>query len=257
VTPLRLLLPGTAVVGDLTLDRPGAVQALADLYAYPTPVPAVGWVRACMVSSVDGSASGPDGRSASISSNADQTVFGVLRNLADVVLVGAGTVRAEGYGPPDVRDSFQERRLAAGQSPAPVLAIVSRTGELGPRQDLLIADPRTLIVTTAAADLGALRGRYGPARVIVAGAGQLDPELVTDQLAARGLRRVLVEGGPALLGSMIAAGRLDELCLTMSPLAIAGGGPRIAHGPDGKQRMRLAHLVESGDSLFARWLVQR
>lgn len=257
MTPLRLLLPGTAVVGDLTDDRPGAVQALADLYAYPTPMPLAGWVRACMVSSVDGSAAGPDGRSGSISSDADRTVFAVLRNLADVVLVGAGTVRAEGYGPPDARDDFQERRLAAGQSPAPVLAVVSRGGHLGPRQELLAADPGTLLVTTAGADLGTLRGRYGRSRVIVAGAEELDPELVTDQLAARGLRRVLVEGGPALLGRMIAAGRLDELCLTLSPLALAGPGPRIAHGPGGRQRMRLAHLVESGDALFGRWLVQR
>jgi 5-amino-6-(5-phosphoribosylamino)uracil reductase len=254
---LRLVLPGTAVVGDLTLDRPGAVQALADLYAYPTPVPPAGWVRACMVSSVDGSAAGPDGRSRSISSTADQTVFGVLRNRADVVLVGAGTVRAEGYGPPDVRDDFAERRLVAGQSPAPVLAVVTRTGELGPRQDDLVAGPGTLIVTTAAADLGALRGRFGPSRVLVAGAEELDPELVTDQLAARGLRRVEVEGGPALLARFIAAGRLDELCLTVSPLAVAGGGPRIAHGPGGNQRMRLAHLIECESSLFGRWLVQR
>jgi riboflavin biosynthesis pyrimidine reductase len=257
VTPLRLLLPGTAVVGDLTLDRPGAVQALADLYAYPTPMPAVGWVRACMVSSVDGSATGPDGRSGTLGSPADRTVFGVLRNLADVVLVGAGTVRAEGYGPPDARDDFAERRLGAGQSPAPVLAVVTRNGELGPRQDDLVAAASTLVVTTAAADLAALRGRFGPARVIVAGAEQLDPELVTDQLAARGLRRVLVEGGPGLLGRMIAAGRLDELCLTVSPLAIAGDGPRIASGDPGRQRMRLAHLVECEDSLFGRWLVQR
>jgi 5-amino-6-(5-phosphoribosylamino)uracil reductase len=257
VTPLRLLLPGTAVVGDLTLDRPGAVQALADLYAYPTPVPPVGWVRACMVSSVDGSASGPDGRSGSISSTADQTVFGVLRNLADVVLVGAGTVRAEGYGPPDVREDFQERRLGAGQSPAPVLAVVTRNGELGERQADLVADAATLVVTTADADLGTLRGRFGPHRVLVAGAEELHPELVTDQLAARGLRRVLVEGGPGLLGRMIAAGRLDELCLTTSPLAVAGGGPRIAQGPGGKQRLRLAHLVECESSLFGRWLVQR
>jgi 5-amino-6-(5-phosphoribosylamino)uracil reductase len=210
-----------------------------------------------MVSSVDGSASGPDGRSGSISSSTDQTVFGVLRNLADVVLVGAGTVRAEGYGPPEVRDDFQERRLAAGQSPAPVLAIVTRSGDLGPRQDRLVADPATLVVTTADADLGALRGRFGPARVIVAGADELDPEVLTDQLAARGLRRVEVEGGPALLGRFIATGRLDELCLTLSPLALAGGGPRIASGGEGRQRMRLAHLIESGDSLFGRWLVQR
>jgi riboflavin biosynthesis pyrimidine reductase len=105
-----MLLPGSAVVGDLDTNRADVVQALGDLYAYPTPVPASGWVRANMVSTLDGSANGPDGGSGALGGSADRAVFGVLRGLADVILVGAGTARVEGYRRPAASPDFAERR---------------------------------------------------------------------------------------------------------------------------------------------------
>jgi riboflavin biosynthesis pyrimidine reductase len=259
---LQLLLPGRAEVGDLHGDRDGAVQALADLYAYPDPMPARGWVRANMVSSLDGSATGGDGRSGSIGSAADKVVFSVLRGLADVILVGAGTVRAEGYRVPAPNPDFAERRAAAGQAPAPVLAVVTRSGDLSAVRALFAgADPAppnpALVVTTVTADLAALRRLAGADRVLVAGEESVEPVDAVAALVARGLGRVLLEGGPDLLGRTQAAGRLDELCLTLSPTLVTGPGPRIAFGPPTSWPVRAAHLINADDVLLGRWVVQR
>ena len=251
MSQLRMLLPGPAVVGDLDDDRPDASQALADLYAYPDPVPAHGWVRANMISTLDGSATAGDGLSGTIGGAADRMAFQVLRGLADVVLVGAGTARAEGYHLPAAQPEFAERRHAAGQHPAPALAVVTRTGALPPT----VAAP-VLVVTCANADVDTLRRRFGPDRVVVAGEDDVDPVLAAAQLAARGLPRVLLEGGPMLLGRFVGSGRLDELCLTLSPLLVGGEGPRITRGESGDLRLRLAHLVECDGLLLGRWLVQ-
>jgi riboflavin-specific deaminase-like protein len=256
VTVLQLLLPGRAEVGNLTTDRDSTLQALADLYAYPDPMPARGWVRANMVSTLDGSASGADGTSSSVSSPVDKATFGVLRGLADVVLVGAGTVRAEGYHAPAPNPAFAERRAATGQRPAPALAIVTRTGRLPSDTGLFQGTSPTFVVTTAQADLAPLRELAGPDQVIVAGDEDLDVVDALNVLAARGLRRVLLEGGPSLLGSALAAERVDEVCLTWSPILVAGPGPRIAHGPPTKLTARPAHLIAAEDVLLGRWLVQ-
>jgi 5-amino-6-(5-phosphoribosylamino)uracil reductase len=269
VTVLRLLLPGTAVVGDLSDDRNDVLGALADLYAYPMPVPVTGWVRANMVSTLDGSATGPNGLSGTISSAADKAVFGVLRGLADVVLVGAGTVRAEGYRAFAAKPAFADRRAAAGQSPVPALAVVTRSGTLDPN-DLAphhrdVPDGRgcaalsqVLVITCAAGDVAGLRSSFGSDRVLVAGEDDVDPAVAVAHLAARGLGRVLLEGGPSLLGRTIRAGRLDELCLTTSPLLVAGDGPRIAADASVSDvRLRAAHLLEAEGVLLGRWLVQR
>lgn len=268
MSQLRMLLPGVAVVGDLDDDRGDAAQALADLYAYPHPVPAHGWVRANMISTLDGSATGGDGLSGTIGGAADRMVFTVLRGLADVVLVGAGTARSEGYHVPRPNADFADRRAAAGQRPAPALALATRSGKLPPEVEAAAGDPdgtgEVLVVTCAAADVDALRRRVGPGRVVVAGEDDVDPVLAAAQLAARGLPRVLLEGGPSFLGRFVAAGRLDELCLTLSPLLVAGPGPRIAvgdalgvaPGSAAPLRVRPAHLVECDGVLLGRWLVQ-
>jgi riboflavin biosynthesis pyrimidine reductase len=251
-----MLLPGSAVVGDLDGHRGDAVQALADLYAYPTSLPKQGWVRANMVSTLDGSATGPDGLSGTIGGAADKAVFTVLRGLADVILVGAGTARSEAYRLPSPKPEFAERRLAAGQWPAPALALVTRSGRLPQQPDLFANDAHAFVITCSAADVEALRARVGPQRVIVAGEDDVDPVIAAAQLAARGLPRMLLEGGPSLLGRFESSARIDEVCLTWSPVLVAGAGPRIAHGDAAMLRLRPAHLVECDGLLLGRWLVQ-
>jgi len=260
MTQLRLLLPGTAVVGEVDEEATGeppaaedVVQALADLYAYPDPMPAGGWLRANMVASLDGAATGPDGRSGSVSSAVDRLVFGVLRGLADVILVGAGTVRIEGYRVPAARPAFAERRAAAGQAPAPALAVVTRSG----RVPVLAGAPRGYVVTCAAADPERVRAASGAREVIVAGDQDVDVGLAVARLSGLGLGRVLLEGGPGLLASAAAGGRVDELCLTLTPVMLGGAAARISHGRPAALPLRLAHLAECGGTLLGRWLVQR
>ena len=246
-----MLLPGPAVVGDLAGARGDALQALADLYAYPEPVPPTGWVRACMLATLDGSAVDEQGSSRGIGGPVDQALLGVLRGLADVVLVGAGTARTEGYHPLPARPSFADRRAASGQEPAATLAVVTRSGDL---PEALLG-PGALVVTCASAPLDRLRRLAGADSVVVAGDDDVEPGRALAALAARGLRRVQLEGGPTLLGRFAAEGCLDELCLTWSPLIVGGNGPRIAHGPLTRRRLRAAHLVEADGLLLGRWLV--
>lgn len=128
---------------------PDSLEALAEVYAYPDQVN-LGrpWLRANMVSGLDGAAR-LSGLSEGLSSQTDKRIFGVLRALSDVVLVGAETVRAEGYRPARARAEFADARRAAGQQPAPAIAVVSRSLEL----DLsapLFTEPlvRTVVIAT-------------------------------------------------------------------------------------------------------------
>jgi riboflavin biosynthesis pyrimidine reductase len=227
--------------------------ALARLYAYPR----ARWLRANMVSSADG-AGFLDGRSGGLSSAADRRLFGLLRALADVVLVGASTARTEGYGPAKRRAALAG--LRAGRTPAPPIAVVTRTLELDLTAPLFTAAPpdaRTIVITCATSPGAARAEAARVADVIVAGDLMVDLDEAMAALGGRGLGRVLCEGGPHLLGQMAAAGLLDELCLSVSPL-LAGPGPfRITAGsPFPAQPMTLAHVLEADGFLFCRYLAK-
>ncbi|MFJ3641393.1 pyrimidine reductase family protein [Streptomyces sp. NPDC090108] len=215
------------------------------------------WLRANMVSTLDGAAQ-HDGRSQPISCAADMRIFGTLRALADVVVVGAQTVRQEGYRPARARAEFAAAREAAGQAPAPAIAIVTAGLELDFSLPLFTSPlVPTVLLTGADAPAGrvAAAERAG-ARVIVAGEGTgVDPARVVDALAGLGYTRQLTEGGPRLLGQFVAAGVLDELCLTLSPMLTAGDAQRIAGGPSVAvpHRFELASLLEEDGFLFGRY----
>lgn len=247
---MRRLLPTAPDVTDLT-----TLPGLAAAYAYPDLVDrGRPWLRANMVSSLDGAAR-LDGLSDGLSSPADKRVFGVLRALADVVLVGAQTVRAEGYRPARARPEFAAERAARGQGPAAAIAVV--TGRLDLDLDApLFTEPLapTLVVTCASAPAEALRAARKVAEVVIAGDERVDPAAAVAALAERGWTRLLTEGGPRLLGQLTAAGVLDELCLTLAPLLASGDAPRIAVGPTASaERMDLVSLLEEKGFLFARY----
>ena len=260
---MRRLFPISA---DERPDDPAApgsgqwsIDALADAYAYPEPA-ASGrevWLRANMVSSLDGAAY-HEGRSHPLSSKADMRVFGVLRGLADAVVVGAQTVRQEGYGPAREREVFARRRAAAGQGPAPAIAVVSAGLDLDFSTELFTRPlVPTLLVTGAAAPQDRVEAaREAGAEVVFAGEGTaVDPARLIAALAERGLRRLLTEGGPRLLGQLVSGGVLDELCLTLAPRVTSGEAPRIVDGP-GMQvpvDFRLAGVLEEDGFLFTRY----
>lgn len=250
------------------MDREWELRELAEAYAYPDVHPSGGgagsaggagapWLRANMVSTLDGAAQ-HDGRSQGISSAADMRIFGVLRGLADVVIAGAETVRQEGYRPARARADFAALREAAGQGPAPAIAVVTASLDLDFSLPLFTSPlVPTLVLTGAAAapDRVAAAEKAG-AEVVIAGDGAgVDPLRLVRALADRGMTRLLAEGGPRLLGQMVAAGVLDELCLTLSPTLTAGEAQRIAGGPSVPvpTRFELASLLEEAGFLFARY----
>jgi riboflavin biosynthesis pyrimidine reductase len=224
---------------------------LAAAYAYP-PAP---WVRANMIASADGAAV-LDGGTRALSNPADRELIGTLRALADVVLVGAGTARAEGYGPLRPKPARREARVAAGLPPSPRLAVVSAALDLDPAAPMFTAaEVPTVVVTCESASAARLRALSEVAEVVVAGGPRVDAATAVDALCSRGLQHVLCEGGPRLLTDLAVAGRLDELCLTVAPLVVAGDAPRILAGPavPNPAPMRLAHVLEDHGYLYLRY----
>lgn len=220
-----------------------------------------GGLRVNFVCSADGAAT-EQGRSAGLQTPGDNTVFDALRDLADVVLAGAGTVRTEGYG--QVR--LPAQRLAArrrhGLAEALPTAVVSRSLDLDPRADLFTASgaARTIVLTCAAADRDARTALGRVSDVIICGEQSVDLALARARLAERGLTRILCEGGPTMFGQLGRAGVADELCLSVTPLLTGPGARRIVAGdlwPDGPRTLRLSGLLEEDGALFCRYRVDR
>lgn len=229
--------------------EPAEDVALADLYAMPA-----GMLRANMVTSLDGAAVFA-GRVAPLSNPFDHALLVWLRTLADVVLVGAGTVRAESYGPVRVRPDRQEERLAAGQSPVPPLAVVTASLDLDPAAAFFAeAVARPIVVTCEAAPEARRAALADVADVVTAGVTRVDAALAVAVLRDRGHGRILCEGGPALLAQLSAAGLVDELCLTVSP-RLAGPQPGLAATTPlaAPVDLRLHHVVEHDGFLYTRY----
>lgn len=235
-------------MGTLPEAPPHAFDPDDPLARYPWPEGR--WVRASMVSTVDGAGAGPDGTSASISTPADFALFRALRNDCDVIVVGAGTARAEGYRPP-----------ASAR-----LAVVTRSGRLDPGLPF-IADARPgalpLVLTCDAADRGSLARLDGRAEVVLCGGATVDLALALAELEARGMRRVVVEGGPSLLADLAAADLVNEYDVQVTPF-LAGGSyasgshmSRILGGsplPICPAPLMLAHALTDGQTVFLRYL---
>lgn len=215
------------------------------------------WVMANMVGGLDGSAA-VRGRVGALSGGADAELFRRMRALADIVVVGAETVRRERYGQVRLPEADRAARAAAGRPPVPRVAIVTRSLDLDPAIGLFAEqdDPaaRPLVVTTVDADPARVDRLEPLADVVVAGEHRVDIADALGRLGAHGHRVVLCEGGPTLLGEVVEADLLDELCLTLSP--VMGGDPLpISTTPPGGRlaRFRLAHAAAAGDVLFLRY----
>jgi len=216
--------------------------ALAAHYAWPE-ARAVPYVRVNFVASLDGAVS-VDGRSGGLGNAADKTVFHLLRELAEVVLVGAGTVRTEKYN--------GVQRNTRGRDTPPPVAVVTGTADLDPASRLFtdtVVPPLILTLESAPAGRRAALADAGGEVVVLP---RLTPDLLLAELGRRGLDRVLCEGGPSLLGALQAADAVDELCLTVAPLLVGGESGRIAHGPAGvpPRRMALVGALHADDALL-------
>lgn len=229
-----------------------ADEALEAYYAYPSPLERP-WVRVNFVSSLDGAGT-VDGTSRGLSSPTDRRVLGLIRDLSDVVLVGAGTAIAEGYGGIKRKPVRTDRRRRHGLSEVPPIAVVSRHCSLTPESALLTDTVVPPIVLTCA-DAPVERRRAlteAGADLVLAGEHEVDLHEVLAALEARELRRIGCEGGPTLFGDLVEHDLVDELCLTVSPLLTGGDAGRIATGEHARQprRMRLLSALHADDSLL-------
>ncbi|HLV55026.1 MAG TPA: pyrimidine reductase family protein [Actinotalea caeni] len=228
------------------------VETLIERYAVPDR--ARPHLRVSFVSSLDGAA-WLDGRSGPLNDEWDQQVFATLRRLSDAVLVGAGTVRIEGYDGLTLDEESQRWRVEHGLPPHVRLAIVSHALDLDPTAAVFTEAPvRPLVVTHATAPAARREALAQVADVLVHGERSVDLPAAVADLAARGMPQVLCEGGPTLLGALVAADAVDELDLTISPVLVSGTAARIAHGPQRLVPMRMVHALPGGPMLFLRYV---
>lgn len=212
---------------------PATPITIAEAYGMPRPAISNGgpWVELCMVSSIDGSTVF-DGESRGLSSDTDREVLLTLRRFADVIIVGAGTVRSEGYGAP--------------RKPGQRIGVVSRTGAVDAGSALFASGAGFLIVPEDAP----------PSSIesVRAGVGEIDFDAALRSLPGNPAF-VHAEGGPTLNGALAAANLIDEINLTTSPQIVGGDGTRlITTAPPMSRRFHLAHLLEDDGFLFSRYL---
>lgn len=227
-------------------DAEGA-RALAALYAAPELPPDAVHVRAMMTTTIDGAVAGADGTSGSLHDPDDSFLFSVLRALADVVLVGAATVRAEDYRSVRGRVDLLQPSLRPGGAPRPALAIWSRSGEL---PDYVDPDQPTYLLTpSAGAGEAAERSGLPAAQVLAADSA----EEAVEALAARGMRLIQAEGGPSALARLAEAELLDELCFTTAHRTVGGPSPRVLDGAAHETRWTLESLLLGEGATLSRY----
>jgi riboflavin biosynthesis pyrimidine reductase len=224
--------------GSIDLDAETASGRLEELYAPPGP----DWVRLNLIGSVNGSAAGSDGTSETLTNPTDRAILRTIRDLSDVVVIGAASVRAEGYYIPQHS----------------TLAVVTGTGDFSGhrvrsaegRAPLLVLCPASASVR-AAATLGATPHVIAE---VPDTNGRLTPGDIHQTLRAAGYRSVVCEGGPSLAAQFVDAGVLDELCLTTAPILTGAALPLFAGHPFAERALRLTQLlVDDAGFQYSRW----
>nr|WP_207384027.1 pyrimidine reductase family protein [Mycolicibacterium komanii]CRL74839.1 pyrimidine reductase [Mycolicibacterium komanii] len=257
-------MPDTAAAAQFTVLGPdgapidGADGRLAEFYAYPADLQRC-WVRGNMIATVDGGATA-GGKTAALGGVGDRSVFEQMRYAADVILVGAATVRTENYSGAQVPVPQRGERQARGQAEVPPIAVVTRSGNLDPDARFFTRTEVPPLILTSSAACGDTRRRLGGLAEVIDASGsrpdEVDAATALDALAERKLFRVLTEGGPLILSLLIESDLLNELCLTIAPFLVGGKAPRIATGSgEVLTRMRPAHVLTDDDGyLYTRYV---
>jgi len=216
------------------------------------------WLRVNFVVSADGSATDEQGRSEGLGGPGDRALFRALRAHADAILVGAGTARAEGYGPHRMRPDLAARRGADGRPEPAAVVVVTRSLDLDLDAPLFTAARTPTVVLTCAAAPPQRRERAaGVARLLVAGEEAVDlAEGLRLLRAETGAASVLCEGGPVLTRDLLDAGLVDELCLTVAPVLV-GTGARLVEGLERRVDLELQRLATDDGDLYLGYGVRR
>jgi riboflavin biosynthesis pyrimidine reductase len=211
-----------------------------------------------MIASIDGGATS-GGKSGDLGGNGDRALFGALRELADVIVVGASTARVENYSGVQFSAAQRKKRQLRGQAEVPPIAVVTRSGRFERDAKLLNHTEVTPLILTSADAVSDTRGRLGGLAEVLdatgAHADSVDLRVALNLLAEKGLLRVLTEGGPGVLGMFIEENVLDEMCLTVAPVLVGGKAARIVTGPaEVRTAMQLSHgLTDDDGYLYLRY----
>ena len=250
------------------------------------------WTILNMVQSLDGGVTSDD-VSADLGSPADQEIFRTLRSLADVILVGAETVRKENYGPPKLTAELQAQRKSRGQQPLPEIAVVSASLALDPKSrlfegghrpvvftcsgsnDVCADDTRTedapadrqsryealsevaeviVLESSEAAESSSALGEAVSEREVSDAGAAVDLSAVREALSERGHKIILCEGGPTLNAQLAAQDLIDEFCISLSP-SLLGGNPLhlLEDAPLLNKRLTLLSIATDNTLLFLRY----
>ncbi len=240
---MRQLFPKPADVDPL--DAYGRLRRICDRPS----------VRLNMIASVDGAAALKQ-RSVGLGGPVDKAIFACLRSLADVILVGAATVRAEGYGPARLADSARQQRRQWGLDPVPPIAVLTRSCRLDWVSPFFAdAEQRPIVITATSTDATDRNRAAEVAHVIVAGDDGVDLERAMRSLGEFSHDNVLAEGGPGVAAQLAGTNLLDEVCLTLSPLLESGDARRILDGNplERPTPLDLSHILTADGYLFLRY----
>jgi riboflavin biosynthesis pyrimidine reductase len=228
----------------ITLEDAASRAELSELYRPPQ----ANWLRLNFIASVSGNVVGADGTSEALSNPVDRRLLGIIRQLSDVVLIGAGSLRTEGY--------LRPRRAR--------LAVVTSTGDLAMEAVTQTDDGEAIIVLCPASAEDRVRASLGAARestsaevvVLPDRRGKLTPSDMVAALRERGLESIVCEGGPILARQFIEAGLVDELCLSTSPVVNGASLPIFGAAEFHEVALTLTQLlVDEKSGLYARWAV--
>jgi riboflavin biosynthesis pyrimidine reductase len=257
-------MPGSTAGTQFTVLGPVEVvgdDRIDDFYSYPDDLQRC-WVRGNMIASVDGGAT-VAGRSGGLGAAGDRALFGRMRQAADVIVVGASTVRTEDYSGAQLSAAARLDRVARGQSEVPPIAVLTRSADLDRDAKFFHRTEVPPILLTSARTAVEACERFGDLADVVDASGPepdaVDPGIALDILRRRGLRRVLAEGGPAVLGLFTTADLLDELCVTVAPVLVGGAAQRIVTGPDQvRTPLHRSHVLTDDDGyLYCRYVRSR
>lgn len=227
---------------SVDLDAEGSRDRLLELYRPPS----ARFTRLNFIATVSGSAAGPDGTSETLTNPADRRLLGVIRELADIVLIGAQSVRSEG---------FQLPRTAR-------LAVVTSSGDLSGHRITTSVEPGRLLVLAPEGALDRARSTLGVDTAEFVGIahvdGRLAPGDILSALHERGHDSIVCEGGPSLAAQLLEAGLLDEVCLSTAPQLGGPALPLLGDRTIDPVRLSLSQLLaDEASGLYARWAIHR